>query len=247
MQCLPGYWWAHILFHMAIAQLFSHRHLLLHLLNLSARQRLLAAGVVGVVGWALLPDSLQWATRLVAAWDLFCLCILALLWAGTHRADVAHIRRLATRQDPGRTWAFVAMLVGSAASLLAVVLLLADLPNMRGREVAVHVGLSAGAVTGAWLLVHSVFALRYAHVYFSEDPATDPPDYLGGLDFPGAPPASYWDFAYFAFVVGTTAQTADVAISSTRMRRLVMLHGLLAFAFNTSIVALTINLLAGLL
>ena len=65
--------------------------------------------------------------------------------------------------------------------------------------------------------------------------------------FPGAPPASYWDFAYFAFVIGSTAQTADVGVSSTRMRRLVMLHGLLAFGFNTSIVALTINLLAGIL
>jgi uncharacterized membrane protein len=232
---------------MPLAHLLSHRHLLLHLLNLSARQRLLAAAAVAGAGWALLPGSLLPTTRLVAAWDVFCLGILALLWAGTHRADAAHIRRLANRQDPGRTWAFVAVLVGSAASLGAVVLLLSNLPNLSRREVAFHVLLAAGAVVGAWLLVHTVFALRYAHVYFSEDTTTDPPDNLGGLDFPGAPPASYWDFAYFAFVVGSTAQTADVAVSSTRMRRLVMLHGLLAFAFNTSIVALTINLLAGLL
>ncbi|GAB3323145.1 DUF1345 domain-containing protein [Hymenobacter humi] len=232
---------------MPFARFFAHRHLQQHLLNLTAPQRLLLAAGAAGVGWALLPGTLLPATRLVATWNLFCLCILALLWAGTHRADASHIRRMANRQDPGRTWTFVAVLVGSAASLLAVVFLMTNLPNLQGREVAVHVGLSAGAVVGAWLLVHTVFALRYAHVYFSEDLATDPPDYLGGLDFPGAPPASYWDFAYFAFVVGTTAQTADVAVSSARMRRLVMLHGLLAFAFNTSIVALTINLLAGIL
>jgi uncharacterized membrane protein len=232
---------------MSIARFFAHRHLQHHLLNLTAPQRLLLATGAAGVGWALLPAALLPTTRLVAAWDLFCLCILALIWAGTRGADAAHIRRMANRQDPGRTWTFVAVLVGSAASLLAVVFLMTNLPTMRGREVAVHVGLSAGAVLGAWLLVHSVFALRYAHVYFSEDLSTDPPDNLGGLDFPGAPPASYWDFAYFAFVVGSTAQTADVAISSTRMRRLVMLHGLLSFGFNTSIVALTINLLAGVL
>ncbi|TGE22548.1 DUF1345 domain-containing protein [Hymenobacter metallicola] len=232
---------------MPLARFLSHRHLLRHLLHLSARQRLLAATAVAGLGWALLPGSLLPATRLVAAWDVFCLSILALLWAGTRRADAAHIRRMANRQDPGRTWAFVAVLVGSAASLGAVVLLLSNLPNLGRREVAYHVLLAAGAVVGAWLLVHAVFALRYAHVYFSEDASTAVPDKIGGLDFPGAPPASYWDFAYFAFVVGSTAQTADVAVSSTRMRRLVMLHGLLAFAFNTSIVALTINLLAGLL
>ena len=232
---------------MPFTQFFAHRHLQHHLLNLTAPQRLLLAAGVAGGGWALLPGSLLLVTRLVAVWDLFCLCILALLWAGTRRADAAHIRRMANRQDPGRTWTFVAVLVGSAASLLAVVFLLSNLPSMRGREVAVHVGLSAGAVVGAWLLVHSVFALRYAHVYFSEDLTTDPPDNLGGLDFPGIPPASYWDFAYFAFVIGMTAQTADVAVSSPRMRRLVMLHGLLAFGFNTSIVALTINLLAGIL
>lgn len=232
---------------MAFARFLAHRHLQHHLLNLTAPQRLLLAASTAGVGWALLPGTLLPATRLVAAWNLFCLCILGLLWAGTRRADAVHIRRMANRQDPGRTWTFVAVLVGSAASLLAVVFLMTNIPAMQGREVAVHVGLSAGAVVGAWLLVHSVFALRYAHVYFSEDLTTDPPDNLGGLDFPGAPPASYWDFAYFAFVVGMTAQTADVAVSSTRMRRLVMLHGLLAFGFNTSIVALTINLLAGIL
>ena len=219
----------------------------MQLSNFSARQRLLLATSAAAVGGWLLPAQIQLASRLVATWDFFCLLILFLLWAGTHRADAAHIRRMATRQDPGRTWTFAAVLVGCSASLLAVVALLAGLPAMRGHEITSHVLLSAGAVVGAWVLVHSMFALRYAHTYFSENATTDPPDALGGLEFPGAPPASYWDFAYFAFVVGTTAQTADVAVSSTRMRRLVMLHGLLAFAFNTSIVALTINLLAGLL
>ena len=232
---------------MSFARFFSHRHLQLHLLNLSARQRLLLAVAVAGAAWLLLPGTLQSSTRLVAAWDVFCLSSLTLIWAGTHQADVKHIRRMATRQDPGRTWAFIAVLVASTASLLAVVALLSGLATMRKSEITVHVLLSIGAVVGAWLQLHTVFALRYAHQYYSENLATVPPDPLGGLDFPGGPPANYWDFAYFAFVVGMTAQTADVAISSTQMRQLVMLHGLLAFAFNTSVVALTINLVAGLL
>jgi uncharacterized membrane protein len=232
---------------MAIAQFFSHRHLQLHLLNLSARQRLLLAVAVGGAAWMLLPGSMQSATRLVAAWDMFCLSGLTLIWGGTRSADATHIRRVATRQDPGRTWAFVAVLVASTASLLAVVALLSGIATMRRSEVTVHVLLSIGAVVGAWLQLHAVFALRYAHQYYSENLATDPPDPWGGLDFPGGTPGNYWDFAYFSFVVGMTAQTADVAITTTPMRQLVMLHGLLAFAFNTSVVALTINLVAGLL
>lgn len=232
---------------MALAQFLSHRHLQLHLLNLTARQRLLLAVAVGGLAWLLLPGQLQAATRLVAAWDVFCLSSLSLIWAGTRRADAAHIRRVATRQDPGRTWAFIAVLVTSSASLMAVIALLSGLAKMGSGELTAHVLLSIGAVGGAWLQLHVVFALRYAHQYYSENLATDPPDNLGGLEFPGEPPANYWDFAYFAFVVGMTAQTADVAITSTHMRQLVMVHGMLSFAFNASVVALTVSLVGGLL
>jgi uncharacterized membrane protein len=232
---------------MSLPPFFSHRHLQHHLLNLTARQRLVSAVGVATLAWLALPGFMQTATRVVAAWDVFCLSSLGLIWAGTRRADAAHLRRVATRQDPGRTWAFVAVLVGSTAALGAVVALLTGLAAMQRREVVAHVVLSIGAVVGAWLQLHTVFALRYAHQYYSEDLATEPPDNLGGLEFPGGPPGTYWDFAYFAFVVGMTAQTADVAITSTPMRQLVMAHGLLAFAFNASVVALTVSLVGGLL
>jgi uncharacterized membrane protein len=231
---------------MPLAPFFSSHPSQQRLLNLSARQRLLLALGVAALAWLALPGFLQTATRLVAAWDVFCLSSLGLIWAGTRRADAAHIRRVATRQDPGRTWAFVAVLVGSTAALGAVVALLSGLAAMQRREVIAHVVLSIGAVAGAWLQLHTVFALRYAHQYYRENLTTEPPDNLGGLEFPGQPPSTYWDFAYFAFVVGMTAQTADVAITSTPMRQLVMAHGMLAFAFNASVVALTVSLVGGL-
>jgi uncharacterized membrane protein len=232
---------------MPLPPFFSHRHLQYYLLNLTARQRLLLAVGVAALAWVALPGSVQTASRLVAAWDVFCASSLVLIWAGTRRADAGHIRRVATRQDPGRTWAFVAMLAGSMAALLAIGALLTGLSVMQHREIIAHVVLSIGAVAGAWLQLHTVFALRYAHQYYSENLATEPPDSLGGLDFPGGVPGTYWDFAYFAFVVGMTAQTADVAITSTPMRQLVMMHGMLAFAFNASVVALTVSLVGGLL
>lgn len=232
---------------MSLPAFLSRRHLQAHLLNLTARQRLLTAVGIAAGVWLALPGSLQTATRLVAAWDVFSMSSLVLIWVGTRRADAAHIRRVATRQDPGRTWAFVAVLVGSTASLGAVVALLSDISTMRKSEVTVHVLLSIAAVVGAWLQLHTVFALRYAHQYYSEDLTTTPPDNLGGLDFPGGPPGTYWDFAYFAFVVGMTAQTADVPITSTAMRQMVMAHGMLSFAFNASVVALTVSLVGGLL
>lgn len=123
---------------------FFARRLHHYLRTLTAPQRLLLAVGGAGVGWLLLPGTLLPATRLVAAWNLFCLCILALLWAGTRRADAAYIRRTANRQDPGRTWTFVAVLVGSAASLLAVVFLMTNLPTMEGWEVAGRVACRSG-------------------------------------------------------------------------------------------------------
>ena len=103
------------------------------------------------------------------------------------------------------------------------------------------------AIGSTWCLMHTLFALHYAHTYFSlhHGPRAEPG--RTGLLFPGGEPTSYWDFAYFSFVIGMTAQTSDVVITSLRMRQLVLFHGLMAFVFNTTIVAITINILAGLL
>ena len=182
--------------------------------------------------------------RLMAAWDAFALTTLLLTWAIILTADVAHIRRVATREDPGRVASFGVVLVAASASLLAVVVLLSSLhggpAGLRVPRVAVGV---VGVLT-AWLLVHTLFTLRYAHLFY--DAGNGRP--TGGLDFPGPETEpDYLDFAYFAFVIGMTAQTADVGISDRGIRRLTLLHGLLAFGFNTAVVALTINGLASVL
>jgi uncharacterized membrane protein len=107
------------------------------------------------------------------------------------------------------------------------------------------VALVACTLVISWLLTHAFFALRYAHEYY--DRAEDTGELDGGLDFPGKLPPDYWDFFYFALVLGMTFQVSDVQITSRKLRRLATLHGLLSFLFNTVIIALTVNIGASLL
>lgn len=217
------------------------------LTGLSARGRLGLAVLAGLATFWLSPADFHLGTRVVVAWDGFSVAYLLLVWAVVATADTARLRRLATRQDPGHTLTFVAVLLAVGASLLAVVLLLNGLKTLNFSERALRTALSMAAVLSSWLLLHTLFALRYAHAYFSEDLTTSPPDLLGGLKFPGDAPTTYWDFAYFSFVIGMTAQTSDTGVTSLRMRRMALIHGLLSFGFNTALVALTINVLDGII
>ncbi|WBO83716.1 DUF1345 domain-containing protein [Hymenobacter yonginensis] len=212
------------------------------------RLELLAAWKRLSVG--LLPAGLLYAgapaawppmMRLFLAWDGFALCTVLLTWGIMVSADVAHIRRVATREDPGRVASFGIVLVACSASLLAVVGLLAPVRQGPGPLQLAQAAVGTVGVLTAWLLVHTLFTLRYAHLFYDNDGRPE-----GGLAFPGnGPDPDYLDFAYFSFVVGMTAQTADVSITDRSIRRLALLHGVLSFGLNTAVVALTINGLAG--
>jgi uncharacterized membrane protein len=96
----------------------------------------------------------------------------------------------------------------------------------------------------SWILIHTIFTLRYAHIYYGDD-ENKPDIHAGGLIFPGGNRPEYMDFAYFSFVLGMTFQVSDVQITTARLRKLALVHGLLSFGFNTIMIALTINLVAG--
>ncbi|RTQ49705.1 DUF1345 domain-containing protein [Hymenobacter gummosus] len=218
---------------------------LLHRLgSLPALLRLLVAAALAAVTYGLLPAGPHLLTRVVAGWDAFALVSLLLLWAAIVTADADHIRAVVRVEDPGRRWSFVFILLASLASLLAVVALLDVLRARTTGPLGPYALLSVTGVMAAWLLVHTLFTLRYAHLYY--DPDLDGGE--GGLLFPGAAAApDYLDFAYFAFVIGMTAQTADISISGRLLRRLALLHGLISFGFNTAVVALTVGAVAGVL
>lgn len=217
-----------------------------HLGRLTPVHRLLLGLALGGLAWGLAPASLGTLGRFVAAWDVYAGSTLLLIAALVATADAGHIRRIATAEDNSRALASAFILAASLASLLAVLALSRTVHDLPPAETAWRVGLSIGAVVEAWLLVHTVFTLRYAHQYY--DDAGPGGQDARGIDFPGGDfEPDYLDFAYFAFTIGMAAQTADVSISGRLPRRTALLHSLISFSFNTAVVALSISALGALL
>jgi len=146
----------------------------------------------------------------------------------------------------GRPRLFLAALLGAVtASFAAIVLEFSASKEMPPAERGLHVGLVAFTLFASWLMTHAIFAMRYAHEYYDIAPGRTEID--RGLEFPGETAPDYWDFFYFSIVLGMTFQVSDVQISSRMLRRVATVHGVLSFLFNTVIIALTVNIGAGLL
>lgn len=215
--------------------------------NLEAQLRLLIAVSVSGLVFLLLPSRLLLTTRVLIAWDSGFVCLLALLCSIMISATPKKMRHHAQRQDANR-WLISSIVIGAACtSLLAIVFVLKSTPKGSSLSLlTLHLTLSALTIIVSWFLVHTVFALHYAHKYYRDNRATLMVDDSEGLDFPMEKQPDYWDFLYFSFVIGMTFQVSDVQITSRSMRRLALVQGVLAFFFNTVILALTINLVAGL-
>ena len=210
--------------------------------GLDAHQRLLIALGTALIAFLIVPGAPDWPVRLTFVWVVYALTVLVLTWItiiSDHPRDLPRLSRL---QDSSRVLILVFVVSAAVASLFAVFALL---DSMSEENRAIHITLAIGAVSSAWGLVHTVFTLRYAHLYYGDD--IDQTERPGGLDFPREPEPDYLDFAYFSFIIGMTGQTADVSIGSKPMRRTALVHGVLSFGFNTIIIALTISGLSGVL
>jgi len=205
--------------------------------------RSVIALVIAVITFAVLRTFASVATAVIASWDSFAVVLLALIWISIFASGIDHIRYRARAQDLSKVLIFVFTVGGACCSVFAVVALLAA--SKKGSHLGLHAALSVIAVLASWTLVHTMFALRYAHFYYGE--GESPNVHVGGLDFPNDKHPNYLDFAYFSFVIGMTCQVSDVQISAKRLRSLALVHGILSFAFNTVILALTINTISGLL
>lgn len=213
--------------------------------QLKAIYRLILCLLTGTTFYFLPPASrVNLPTRIFLAWDVFSMCMIILSWLTFATTGPRQMRELARVQDESRSITYLILLTSNCTSLLAVVLLLIskDAGEM-SKEAALLVTIAGMAFS--WLLMHTVFTLRYAHLYYG-DSLTTPAVHAGGLNFPGEEKPDYIDFAYFSFVLGMTFQVSDVEITSKSIRRLALIHGILSFVFNTTIIAITINLLAGL-
>ncbi len=200
-----------------------------------ARPRTFISIAVGIIAFFLLPGSLRLVTRLLIAWDLFVALYLVLVYTMMLRSGSRHIRLNAALQDDGRFLIPLTTAVGAFASIAAIVFELAG----THRSVP-GLSLATGTIALSWAAVHTAFALHYAHDYYR---GAKP----GGLQFPSGDThdhADYWDFVYFSFVIGMTAQVSDVGITDKTIRRTATAHGIISFVFNTALLALMVNIAA---
>ena len=211
--------------------------------HLDAHHRFFAALGVAVLAFVFMPWTLPWTTRSLMSWDTFSLCILILAWITLSNEQPAQVAQTASLQDAGRTAIFVVVVFAACVSVFAVAVELSTAKGLGAAHFGFHIVFCVLTVFISWLLVHTIFALRYAHIYYECGDDGNP---IGGLNFPNETTPDYLDFAYFSFVIGMTSQVSDVSIGASRMRRLALLHGLISFAFNLSILGLCINIISGL-
>ncbi len=214
--------------------------------HIDAHHRVIIAGVLGVITFLGLQGRVDFVTQLVSAWDVYALVTLVLAWVIILTKHPYEVRRNARLQDDSQTFLFALVVVAASISLVAVFVLLSSAKHLSPTSLALHLTVSLAAIALSWMLVHTLFALRYAHYYYYEAPKVPREKIKGGLLFPEDEEPDFLDFAYFSFVIGMTCQVSDVQIGSKVMRRIATVHGLICFAFNTAILAICVNIVAGL-
>jgi len=209
-------------------------------------QGIALAGVAGVAVASLAPSWLGPLPRCVAGYDVAVVLLLVYLWRFGMRTSASATRSRAAQQDPGRNVDLTLVLICIVVGLVAAIDILGiGLHTLTWAQHAAMYALGIAAVVLGWLLIHTSFVFRYAHLYYydtDEDAQID-----RGLTFPGTDSPTDSDFAYFSFVIGMTFQVSDVQVTDRGVRKVVLLHGLLSFAYNTAILALGINILSSLL
>jgi uncharacterized membrane protein len=180
--------------------------------------------------------------RLMIVWDVFALTYIVTCWIVFFKRSTLQIRNVARQEDGSRVFVLSVLMLASLASMVAVLVLI--LSKDAQQESFYMPGAIAGMLL-SWLIVHTTFAFHYAHLYYNDD-KQNPQKHAEGLCFPNEKAPDYLDFAYFSFVLGMTFQVSDVEISARVIRRVALVHGLLSFGLNTFVVALTINIIAGL-
>ena len=207
-------------------------------------QRLVYGLLVGLVACAL-PLPLGWEFRGLLGWSVGVAVYLTLAWWLCVGFDSQRTRARAQAQDEPSVVLFLVLLLATMACVAAITVMMQQSRDLSGLQRALHIGLSVVALALSWLFIQTIFTFHYAHRYYHEEKLNEPDG--PGLQFPGGLDPDYFDFLYYAHVVGMTSQVSDVQVTSREMRRLTMVHGVLSFGFNMLILALSINVVAGVL
>lgn len=216
--------------------------------GLHRKYRFLIALLLGCLVFGLVRKSESWRIASLYGWICFAGVLLFFSWITILLRHPKQTGSIAREQDASAVLVFLLVVCAAFFSLFAIIYIMRGQALMIGSKLNLHVVLSLVCIVLSWLLIHSVFTIRYAHLYYDfrsrEKKAVT---HAGGLQFPSEEQPDFLDFAYFSFVLAMTFQTADVSITGRRIRRLALLHGLLAFVYNTSIIALVINIVSGLI
>jgi uncharacterized membrane protein len=199
--------------------------------------RVLTSAACGAVVAAALVAFAPWEVTVLSGWIVAAGAFVVRIWYHVNRLSGAETAQIAIREDASRASAHIMVIGASVVSLVGVGVTLARASSESGDSKVVLSVAAIFTVISSWALVHTVFALRYAHAYYGE------PE--GGIDFSTDETPDYHDFAYVAFTIGMTFQIADTDLTSAALRRLALRHALLSYLFGAVILAMTINVTAG--
>jgi len=203
-----------------------------------AGTRVWVALAAGLAAFGVAIMFTPWQIAITLAWIVASGVFLVWVWLNVRGADAEETAALATIEDPSRFLADLLLTAASGASLIAVALALLEASGDRGLEKDAIIAVAGLCLVISWTTVNTVFALRYASLYYG--------DPIGGIEFGGRPSPTYGDFAYLAFTIGMTYQVSDTQLSSREMRSTALRHAVISFVFVTSVVAMTINIVAQL-
>jgi uncharacterized membrane protein len=203
--------------------------------------KLWLATLVGVVVAVALPSRWMVISRVLTGWNAAMFVMVPLTYIRMRRLDARQLRAHYEEEDPTAPVIVVFVIAAALLSVAAIVALLATLKHVVPAERVAHLVLATMTIVNSWLLVHTMFTLHYADMYYSAVEGTPP------LSFPETREPLFWDFVYFSFTIGVACQTADVATTQTLIRKTVTVHAIMAFVFNLLVLGFAINVTAGLL
>lgn len=208
--------------------------------------RLLLSVLFSVVTYfVLVLCEMDMINRILLAWDSFCIAMIAASWTLFFSTNADELCDVVAKQDDGLKVIFFIVLTAVVFSVLGTLILLVN-NSLSSLDKVFHAVVSLTPVLFSWVLLHTIFAIRYAHLYHDNNNELNTGSKVGGIEFPSKVQPDYVDFAYFSFIIGMTFQVSDVSVSSRVIRRFVLMHSMISFFFNTIIIALTINTVAGL-
>jgi uncharacterized membrane protein len=215
-------------------------------LRLHPVHRLVISLLLAIVTFIIIANTtLSVLIKVMMAWTIFALFHTIASWIVFFTREPSEIREHAKQEDGSRIYVFLLILITSFASLVAVLLLMLS-KSQKDTPQVIYISVAVSGMLLSWIMVHTLFGFHYANLYYANN-KKDPSIHAEGLKFPEEKKPDYLDFAYFSFVLGMTFQVSDVDVTSKTIRRMALLHGLISFVLNTFVVALTINIIAGLM